>query len=61
MRVYLSTSPDESNMEVVKLKTEEGEKIINSFVSLQEKIRMVGFFYSLICHNFEYDTKSLDV
>lgn len=57
--VCLSTSPDKSSMEVVKLKTEEGEKIINSFVGLQEKIRMVWFFFfnSLICHNYGYGTK----
>lgn len=45
MCVCLSTSPDENSMEAVKLKTKEREKIINSFVGLQEKIRMVwGFF-----------------
>ena len=59
----LSASPDESSMEVVKL--EDGEKIINSFVGLQEK-KMVGFccfglFLSLRCLNYEYGTKILDV
>ena len=44
MRVCLSTSPDENSMGAVKLKTEEREKIINSFVGLQEKIRMVWGF-----------------
>lgn len=62
MRVCLSTSPDENSMEAVKLMTEEREKIINSFVSLPEKNKDgVGFFYSLICHNYEYGTKSLGV
>lgn len=34
----LSSSPDQSSMETVELKTEEGEKFISpSFVGLQEK------------------------
>lgn len=48
---------------VVKLKTEKKEKTINSFVGLNEKNKDGGllFYYSLICHNYEHGTKSLDV
>lgn len=41
----MSTSPDENSMEAVKLKTEEREMIINSFVGLKEKVRMVWVFF----------------
>lgn len=34
-----------SRMEIVKLKTEEREKIRNSFAGLREKIRMVMYFF----------------
>lgn len=69
----LPASPAQSSMETVELKTEEGEKFISpSFVGLQEKITGHGgkllfvlvvlfFSKSLLCHNYEHCTKSLDV
>jgi len=44
----LSTNPDKSSVEIMKLKIEEVEKIISYFVGLQEKIRMVIFFFKFI-------------